>query len=79
MPKMTGLEAAARIRARGSRVPIVCVTACGPEFLAAAQDAGAIGFVHKESLLADLVPAVRAALQGEAFASEPAPAGRPLP
>jgi DNA-binding NarL/FixJ family response regulator len=71
MPEMNGLEAAVRIRGRGSRVPIVCVTTCGPEMLDAALDAGAIGYVSKASMVADLIPAIRAALNGENFFSPP--------
>lgn len=71
MPHLTGLEAAAFIRARGSQVPIVCLTSCGPDLLDAARDAGAIGYVTKATLVEDLLPAVRAALKGQGFVSAP--------
>ena len=70
MPRMNGLEAAARIRRGGSTVPVVCLTAHEePEFLAAALDAGALGYVTKASVAHDLVPAIRAALAGQQFIS----------
>ena len=71
MPRMNGLEAAARIRRTGSTVPVVCLTAHEePEFLAAAVGAGALGYVTKASVAHDLVPAIRAALAGQQFISE---------
>ena len=70
MPGMSGLEAAACLRRRGSQVPVVCLTAYeDPEIIEAAWEAGALGYVTKASLAADLVPAVRAALAGRRFVS----------
>jgi len=72
MPGMNGLEAAACIRRRGSLVPVVCLTAYDEtEMIEAAWEAGALGYVTKASLAADLVPAVRAALEGRRFVSAP--------
>jgi DNA-binding NarL/FixJ family response regulator len=72
MPRMSGLEAAARIRRTGSAVPIVCLTAHEePDFLRAALAAGALGYVTKTSMARDLVSAVRAALEGRSFISAP--------
>lgn len=71
MPVMTGLEAAACIRQRGSQVPFVCLTAYGEaDVVEASVHAGALGFVHKPRLVQDLVPAVRAALEGRSYISE---------
>jgi DNA-binding NarL/FixJ family response regulator len=65
MPVMTGLEAAARIRQRGSRVPIVCVSTYDEaDVRQAALLAGVAAFVLKSALAVDLIPAVRAALAG---------------
>jgi DNA-binding NarL/FixJ family response regulator len=65
MPVMSGIEAAAHIRERGWRVPIVCLTASvEPEVRQAAFDAGVDAYVVKGSLGEDLVPAVKAALAG---------------
>ena len=70
MPGMSGFEAAACIRRSGSRVPVVCLSAYEEsEMVEAAWDAGALGYVTKASLAADLVPAVRAALEGRRFVS----------
>ena len=70
MPRMNGLEAAVRIHRRESRVPVVCLTAHEEaDIMEAAWEAGVLGYVTKASLAADLVPAVRAALEGRRFAS----------
>lgn len=70
MPRMNGLEAATCIRRAGSRAPIVILTAyCEPEGVEAAVAAGALGYVIKESLCHDLLPAIRAALAGRLFVS----------
>ena len=70
MPRLSGLEATLRIRSRGSRVPVVCLTAhTTDDVLEAAWDAGAVGYVAKASLAHDLIPAIRAALEGRRFVS----------
>lgn len=70
MPGMSGLEAAAHIRRSGSHVPVVCLTAHEEaEMIEAAWELGILGYVTKASLAADLVPAVRAALEGRRFVS----------
>ena len=70
MPVMGGIEAAGRLRQRGSRVPVVCLTAnAQPDLVEAAWEAGALGFVAKISMARDLVPAIRAALEGRRFVS----------
>ena len=72
MPRMSGLEAAACIRARGSHAAVVCLTAYEEdEMVEAAWQAGALGYVTKASLASDLVPAIRAALEGRRFLSTP--------
>lgn len=70
MPRMSGLEATTSIRRGGSQTPIVILTAYRePETVEAAVAAGAIGYVVKSALARDLVPAIRAALEGRAFVS----------
>jgi len=70
MPRMSGLEAAARIHGRGSTAAVVCLTAHEEaDMMEAAWQAGVLGYVIKTSLTADLVPAVRAALEGRRFVS----------
>jgi len=70
MPRVNGLEAAARIVARGQPPRIVCLTAhAEPDFMRAAWDAGALAYVTKTRLAADLQRAIRAALAGRRFVS----------
>jgi len=72
MPGMTGLEAATCLRRRGSQAAVVCMTAYEErDMIEAAWEAGALGYVTKASLGADLVPAIRAALEGRRFVSLP--------
>ena len=70
MPGINGLEAAGLVRRRGSRVPIVFLSIHEePEFLEAARQAGALGYVSKVRLASDLIPAVWAALDGRRYVS----------
>ena len=70
MPGISGLEAAAVVRQRGSQVPIVFLSVHEErEFVLAARQAGALGYVSKVRLASDLIPAVRAALAGRRFVS----------
>jgi len=70
MPGISGLEAAALMRRRGSQVPIVFLSVHEePEFVLAARQAGALGYVSKAHLGSDLIPAVLAALDGRSFVS----------
>ena len=70
MPGMSGLEAAGRIRRRGSQVAVVYLSAhAEDDIVDAAWQAGALGYVTKTSLVRDLVPAIRAALEGRRFVS----------
>jgi DNA-binding NarL/FixJ family response regulator len=74
---MSGLEAAGRIRLRGSHVPFVCLTAhAEQDIVDAALEAGALGYVVKACLAHDLVPAIRAALDGRRFVSLTPESGR---
>jgi DNA-binding NarL/FixJ family response regulator len=78
MPGMSGLEAASRIRRRGSHAVVVCLTAHQePEIVEAAWRAGVLGYVTKTSLAQDLLPAVRAALDGRRFVSAQARGAEP--
>jgi DNA-binding NarL/FixJ family response regulator len=70
MPGISGLEAAALVRRRGSQVPIVFLSVHEePEFVLAARQAGALGYVSKVRLASDLIPAMRAVLDGQRFVS----------
>jgi DNA-binding NarL/FixJ family response regulator len=71
MPGLNGFEAAARVRDAGSTAAIIFLSVHRePEFLSAAWDAGALGYVRKSFLDSDLVPAIRAVLDGRRFVSE---------
>ena len=70
MPGMSGLEAAAAMRRRGSRAAVVYLTAHHEtDVIEAALEAGGLGYVSKNALVQDLVPAIRAALDGHRFIS----------
>jgi DNA-binding NarL/FixJ family response regulator len=72
MPLMSGLRAAEQLRARGCRFPVVFLTVHeDTEYVRAAREAGGLGYVLKSHMASDLVPAIRAALDGVAFVSEP--------
>src|SRR3954447_19899255 len=66
MPRLDGVEAARRILAE-HRVPIVMLTAYGyGEVLSRAADVGVVGFVVKPFREADLLDALRTALEQSA-------------
>lgn len=70
MPRLSGLKATNRVVTGGSRAAVVLLTVHDePEFVEAAWQAGALGFVHKSHLGTDLIPAIRAALDGRRFVS----------
>ena len=71
MPGLNGLEAAERLHTSRRRTKIVFLTIHDdPDFIAAALSAGASGYVTKNRLSDDLVPAIREALPGHTFVSE---------
>jgi DNA-binding NarL/FixJ family response regulator len=70
MPIMSGIAAAGRLKARGSTAKVVFVTMHHDrEFVQGAAALGTVGFVVKDRLLSDLMPAVRNVLAGEPFVS----------
>lgn len=71
MPGMNGFEVAARLRAAGCRAAVVFLSAYDDgEFVAAAEAAGAAGYVLKRQINSELVRAVLTAGTGR---SAPAP------
>ena len=71
MPVANGLEAAKRLVEAQSRAKIVFLTIHeDQDFVTAAISAGASAYVTKSRLSADLVPAIREALQGHRFVSK---------
>jgi len=68
MPDMTGIEAARQLRARGSLAKVVFLTIHSEsEFIDACLAEGALGYVVKNHMKTDLIPAINAALAGQSF------------
>ena len=68
MPHLNGIDALVRLRQGGDRVPVVFLTMHRDvTFARRALDAGASGFVLKHSAPAELVAAIRAALEGRTY------------
>jgi len=70
MPLLNGIETAEHVKASGSPTPVVILTVQeDADFVDAAMSAGALGYVLKPHAVTDLVPAVRAVLQGKVYVS----------
>jgi len=70
MPILTGIEAAHRLRGAGLATRFVFLTIHSEhEFLQACLEEGALGYVVKSHITADLIPAIHAAMAGERFVS----------
>jgi len=70
MPVENGITAAYHLRDLGSKTKVVFLTVNqDPEFVEAAMSAGAFGYVLKQSLAAELVPAIWSAMHGNVFIS----------
>ena len=70
MPGLSGLAAAARLKEHGFDGRIVFVTNMRDrEFVDGSLALGAVGFVIKDRLVSDLLPAIRRVLAGEVFIS----------
>ena len=70
MPLMTGIEAVHELRRGGLTARIVFLTVHQEsEFLQACLNEGALGYVIKSHIRADLIPAIHAAMAGERFLS----------
>src|SRR6266850_798633 len=70
MPGLNGLAAAARLKESGSAAKVVFVTNLHDrEFVQESLALGNVGFVVKDRLVADLLPALRAVLAGQSFVS----------
>jgi DNA-binding NarL/FixJ family response regulator len=78
MPRLDGIAATAKLRSAEDPVPVLVLTTFGEdEVLWGAIEAGAIGFVLKDSSAEDLIAAVRAVAGGGAW-FDPAVAPRVL-
>jgi DNA-binding NarL/FixJ family response regulator len=70
LPDLNGLEVTRRLRAQGSKIAILILSAHNDqETLFSLLEAGAIGYVLKDEALETLVSAVRAAAHGESWFS----------
>lgn len=70
MPELDGLSALRALRARGCKSALVVLTVHEEADLAAdAMRSGALGFVVKNRIATDLLPALRAAREGRPFVS----------
>ena len=70
MPGCNGIEVASRLKKIGSNARIIFLTVHDdPEFVEAALSVGALGYVLKMCITADLVPAIWAAIEGRVFIS----------
>jgi DNA-binding NarL/FixJ family response regulator len=70
MPDLSGLDVAARLKGMGCPAEIVFLTVhADQDYLQSAWHVGARGYVVKQRLATDLVPALRAALAGHRFVS----------
>lgn len=70
MPRLNGIAAAARLKALGSTAKVVFVTNLHDrEFVDESLALGDVGFVVKDRLVADLLPAIRTVLGGQSFVS----------
>jgi len=68
MPHLNGIDALIQLRQSGDRVPVVFLTMHRDvSFARRALDAGASGFVLKHSAPAELLSALRAALEGKTY------------
>ena len=70
MPCVTGIEAVHQLREAGLAVRTVFLTIHSEdEFLHACLEEGAMGYLVKRHMKADLIPASNAAMRGEVFVS----------
>ena len=70
MPSLNGIAAATRLKQSGSTAKVVFVTNLQDrEFVQGAMALGEVGFVVKDRLVADLLPAIRQVLGGQSFVS----------
>lgn len=70
LPRLDGIEAAARLKHLGARIPLVILTPHdAPELISEAMEAGAEGYVLRCDAADELVLAVRSVSEGHSFLS----------
>jgi DNA-binding NarL/FixJ family response regulator len=68
MPELDGFSALQRLRSEGSDVKVILISGFHePSLVNIALEWGASGFVLKSSAYDELIPAVRAALEGKIY------------
>lgn len=71
MPKLNGIAAVERLRESSCKAQIIFLTVHpGIDFVRRCLAIGAVGYVVKSRMAADLIPAIRAAMNGRSFVSE---------
>lgn len=71
MPVLNGLDAVSELRSSSSETKVVILTVHeDPEFVSTALHLGASGYVVKEQIATDLVPAIQACVQGGSYISK---------
>lgn len=72
MPDLNGIETAFRVKASGCSCKVLFLTAHDDgDFVEAAMSIGALGYVLKNQLATDLIPAIHRVLNGGIFISQP--------
>ena len=70
MPGVNGLEAAQQLKAAGTNAKIIFLTVHKDhDYLRSAIAVGALGYVVKDRMASDLIPAMHSALAGRMFVS----------
>jgi DNA-binding NarL/FixJ family response regulator len=70
MPTFSGIEITRELGRRLPRLPVViCTVEIDPEVMETARQAGAVGYVFKSRVEADLILALKLAFQGQPFVS----------
>jgi DNA-binding NarL/FixJ family response regulator len=70
MPVLSGIAAASRLKDTGCTAKVVFVTMHHDrEFVQESSLLGTVGFVVKDRLVSDLMPAIRSVLAGQSFVS----------
>ena len=76
MPGMSGIDAALKLKAANHQAKIVFLTVHkDQDYLRAALATGALGYIVKDRLAADLVPGLREVIAGRRFVSPLLPSG----
>ena len=74
LPDMTGFDVARRLKKNGVAAKVIFLTVHeNIDFVRAAFDLDAVGYVYKSRIASDLVPAIDAACSGRRFSSAEMP------